>query len=115
MLREYEFTLIAKGDLIEAERAKVFSKYEEIFKREGGEILERNDWGVKKMAYPIKKSAKGHYVWYDLACVPENLAECERLMRIDDNVLRFLAIKSKDSVNLEERKSEIAKKTPAAE
>jgi len=87
LLREYEFTLVAKADIPEADRAKVFQSYEEILQRSGGQLLKKDDWGTKKLAYPIKKQFKGHYIIYDYASLPENIAECERLIRIDDNVL----------------------------
>ena len=109
MLREYEFTFVAKGDLPEAERAKVISGYEEILLRNGGEVLKKDDWGMKKLAYPIKKTFKGHYVFFDIASLPENIAECERLLKIDENVLRYLVVKIGDSVDVEARKTELAK------
>lgn len=109
MLREYEFTVVAKADVPDAERAKVFENYEAILKRNGGQFIKRDDWGVKKLAYPIKKSFRGHYVFYDVASTPDNIAECERLMRIDDNMLRYMVIKTADDVDVEARKVELAK------
>lgn len=110
MLREYEFTMVARADLPEADRSKVFQAYEEILQRKGGELLKKDDWGTKKLAYPIKKQFKGHYVFYDFASLPENIAECERLLRIDENVLRFMVVKTADNVDVEARKVELAKK-----
>lgn len=109
MLREYEFTVVAKADLPEGERAKVFENYENIMKRGGGQLLRRDDWGVKKLSYPIKKNFRGHYVFYDIASTPADIAECERLMRIDDNMLRYMVIKTHDEVDVETRKAELAK------
>ena len=109
MLREYEFTFVAKADLPEQERAKVVEGYEQILLREGGQVLRKDDWGVKKLAYPIKKQFRGLYVFYNIASTPANVAECERLLRIDDNVLRHLVIKTHDSVDVTKRKEELAK------
>lgn len=108
MLREYEFTFISKTDISEAAQSKVFSGYEEILKREGGDIVKRDDWGVKKLAYPIKKNFKGHYVHYDCVTNSDNIAECERLLRIDENILRFLVIKTGEDVDIEARKKQVA-------
>jgi small subunit ribosomal protein S6 len=81
--------------------------------RDGGEILKRDDWGSKKLAYPIKKQFRGYYVNYDFVGSPASVAEMERLMRIDDNVLRYLVVRvdeSKDgNVDVEARKAELAK------
>lgn len=108
-MREYEFTFITKPDLPEAERTKHFEKYEQLLTKDGGEILKKDDWGVKKLAYPIKKHYRGQYVFYDYTGTAENLAEAERLMRIDDNVLRYMSVKLSDKCNVQARKAELAK------
>lgn len=115
LLREYEFTLVAKADLPDSEKQKVFAGYEEILKRGGGELIQRNDWGAKRLAYPIRKHFRGHYVFYDAASTPENIAECERLLRIDENVLRFMVVKIDDEVDIAARKVELAKAAAAAQ
>ena len=93
MLREYDFTIITKGDLPEAEAFKVLEGYEALMTKDGGQILKKDVWGNKKLVYPINKSFRGNYVNYDFVGTPANLAEMERLMRIDDNVLRHLVVK----------------------
>ena len=115
MLREYEFTLVAKADMPEPDKQKLFNGYEEILKRGGGELIKRDDWGSKRLAFPIRKNFRGHYVFYDCASTPDNIAECERLLRIDDNVLRFLVVKLADSVDVKVRKAELAKAAAAAQ
>lgn len=114
MLREYEFTLITNGQLPEADTNTVLSKYEGLLTAEGGQILKKDIWGSKKLAFPIKKQYRGHYVCYDLVANPASIAEAERLMKIDDSVLRFLNVKLADSVDAEERKAELAKAEVAA-
>ena len=109
MLREYEFTLITSSQLSDDDASNLQKKYEGILAIEGGQIIKKDDWGTKKLAYPIKKQFKGRYVHYDLTCLPEQLAEAERLMRIDENVLRYLSIKIGENVDVDERKAEIAK------
>ena len=113
MLREYDFTIITKGDLPEADNAKVIQGYEALMTKDGGEILKRDEWGVKRLAFPIKKTFRGFYVNYDFVGTPENVAEMERLIRIDDNVLRHLVIRLDESkegtVDVEARKNELAK------
>lgn len=113
MLREYDFTVITKGDLPEGESAKVLAGYEGLMTREGGEILKRDDWGLKKLAYPMKKQFRGYYVNYDFVGTPASVAEMERLMRIDDNILRYLVVRVDENtdgnVDVEARKVELAK------
>jgi small subunit ribosomal protein S6 len=115
LLREYEFTIVAKADLPDADKQKIFAGYEEILKRGGGEFLKRDDWGSKRLAYPIRKNFRGHYMFYDCASLPANIAECERLLRIDDNVLRYLVVKLNDEVDIPARLAELAKAAAAAQ
>ncbi len=117
LLREYDFTIITKGDLNEGDSAKAVSTYEALMTKDGGEILKRDDWGSKKMNYPIKKSFRGNYVNYDFVGTPENVAEMERLMRIDDNVLRHLIVRTDESegnIDVSARKLELAKQEKEA-
>ena len=114
MLREYEFTLIARAGS-ETETAKTIEKYEGLLTANGGDILKKDSWGVKRLAYPINENFKGHYVFYNVATQPANIAEVERLMRIDDEVLRFMPLKVADRVDVAARKVELAKKAAPAE
>ena len=108
MLREYEYTLIVKGEMPDGERAEVFKKYEDLLCQDGGEVMKKDDWGVKKLAYSIKGQYRGHYAIHNLTSKPELVAEAERLMRIDENVLRHMIINiSKEIGDVEARKAEL--------
>ena len=115
MVREYEFTIITNGHLTEADTKTVLEKYENILTAEGGQIIKKDVWGSRKLSFPIKKQYRGHYVCYDLAAVPVSIAEAERLMKIDDNVLRYLNVKLGDMVDVDARKAELAKAEVKAE
>ena len=84
-------------------------KYEAILFKDGGEIIKKDDWGVKRLASPIKKQFRGRYVHYDITCSSKAVKECERLMRIDENVHRCLSIRIGENVDVERRKVDIAK------
>lgn len=114
MLREYELTIIARADLPEPESAKLLSKYEKLMTSDGGEILQKSNWGVKKLAFPMKKSFRGTYVNYDFVGTASNLSEMERLMRIDDDVLRYMSVYLGQNVNVATRKEQLAKIAAAA-
>lgn len=113
MLREYEFTYISRADLSETDKNQLMEKYENLLIKDGGEVLKKDDWGVRKLAFPMKKQFRGHYHHYDYIGKSENLAEVERLMRIDDNVLRFMSVKLGEKVDPVARKAELAKKSKA--
>jgi small subunit ribosomal protein S6 len=114
VLREYELTIIARADLPESENAKLLSKYEKLMTADGGEILQKNSWGVKKLAFPMKKAFRGSYVNYDFVGTPSNLSEMERLMRIDEDVLRYMSVYIGQNVNVATRKEQLAKIAMAA-
>jgi small subunit ribosomal protein S6 len=114
MLREYELTVIAKGDLPDNELGNVLAKYEKYMTKDGGQILKKDNWGARKLAFPINKQYRGHYTCYDFVGAPANLSEIERLMRIDDNILRYLSVAIGSNVDVEARKVELVKEAAKA-
>lgn len=109
MLREYEMTIIARSDLPDAEIQKLLGKYEKLMTADGGEILKKDAWGSRRLAYPINKQFRGNYTNYDFVGLPAHLTEMERLMRIDESVLRYMSIKLGPVENIEARKAELNK------
>lgn len=114
MLREYEMTFITRADMPEGEFHGILSKYEKYMTADGGEILKKDVWGSRKLAFPINKQHRGNYVSYDFAGKPDHLNEMERLMRIDENVLRYLSVLLNKQVDVAKRKVEITKEAAAA-
>jgi small subunit ribosomal protein S6 len=109
MLREYELTIVINSQLPEEETKKLHKKYEGILLQEGGEVIKKSHWGNKKLSYPVKKHFRGNFVHYDFTTMPNLLAEAERLMRIDENVLRYLSIRIGENVTPAERKAPVAR------
>ena len=114
MRKEYELTIIVQSQLSEEKSREILEKYEGILLGDDGEIVVKSDWGVKKMAFPIKKQFRGHYHFYDFLANPANLAEAERVMRIDEDVLRYMLINIGEDADVDVRKAEIAKAEAAA-
>jgi small subunit ribosomal protein S6 len=113
-MREYEAMIIAKADLPEAELSKLTSRWENIIGTDGGEIIRKDNWGVRKLAYPINKQSRGYYVVYDVATTQENIKELDRVLKLDEGVLRSMVIKLDDDVDVEVRKIELQKEVEAA-
>ncbi len=109
MLREYELTVVINSQVPEEEIKKLHKKYESILLQDGGEVIKKSHWGNKKLAFPVKKHFRGNFVHYDLTTLPSWLAEAERLMRIDENILRYLSIRIGENVDPTERKAQLAK------
>jgi small subunit ribosomal protein S6 len=82
-----------------------------VIKKDGGAIIDINRWGVKKLAYPVKKETQGCYVCMNYAAVGSSVKEIERLFRIDDSILRYLTVKLADEIDevgIEQVKERIA-------
>ncbi len=111
-MRSYETIFIVRPNVAEDEIEAIASKTSAIIEGDGGTILRSNNWGLKKLAYLIKKEAQGHYVYVDFAGVPASVAEIERIFRIDDRILKYLTVKLSDSCDPEAVKEELAKAEP---
>src|SRR3954470_11042461 len=88
-LREYEvvFVLTPNADNTEAER--INAKVSEVVGSFGGKLLKLDNWGRRKLAYPIKRHTRGIFVYAKYIGKPGVVAEIERNLRIADSVLRY--------------------------
>lgn len=100
-MRRYETIFILRPNIGEDEITKIIESTQQIIVDAGGSIIESNRWGMKKLAYLIKKESLGYYVFCDYAGVPEAVAEMERKFRIDDAVLKYLTVKIADEITEE--------------
>ncbi len=116
MFHEYENVFIIRPDLDDAEVEATASKLEDAVRELGGHILDRDDWGKRKLAYSIARYTRGHYVLLSLILAPTEVKEVERRMRLDDRIIRFGMFKQTDDVDVESLLAEAAerRKTAAA-
>jgi len=101
-MRRYETIYILRPSLNEEEINTLVEKTNGIITGLGGQIIELDKWGMKKLAYFIKKESQGFYIYCDYAGTPEAVSEMERKFRIDDAVLRFMTVKKADTISAEE-------------
>lgn len=113
-MREYETMLVVKPDLPEADLTKMVARWESIVGTDGGEIIKKEMWGVKRLAYPILKNTRGNYFVYDVATHQNNIKELERIVKLDENVLRSMFIKLADKVNVADRRVQLQKQAEDA-
>ena len=107
-MRRYETIFIVRPNIAEDEIDAVINKTSSIIEGDGGIIIRIDKWGLKKLAYLIKKESQGYYVYLDYAGIPASVSEIERIFRIDDKVLKYLTIKLADSCDPEAIKEELA-------
>jgi small subunit ribosomal protein S6 len=92
-MRKYETIYIVQPDLGEDETKALSEKVKEVISNLKGDYSRLEDWGIRKLAYPIKKQFRGRYFYLNFEGSPELVAELERRLRLDDKVLRYQSVK----------------------
>ena len=92
-MRAYEHTFIARQDLSPQQAQALADTYAGVIAEHGGEVTKNEYWGLRNLAYPIKKSRKAHYSLLNIDAPGDVIAELERRHRINEDVLRFLTVK----------------------
>ena len=90
MLNHYEAAFVLTSVLSEPQMKEAVDKFEKLLAENGGTILAREEWGLKKLAYPIQGKTTGFYALLQFDVEPEMIAKLETAFRRDERVLRFL-------------------------
>ncbi|NOX26236.1 MAG: 30S ribosomal protein S6 [Deltaproteobacteria bacterium] len=96
-MRRYETIYIIRPTVTEDDINTIIDRTNDVIEKADGSIVQLDRWGLKKLAYLIKKENQGYYVFTEYAGTPEAVAELERLFRIDENILRYMTIKTQDA------------------
>lgn len=89
----YESTFITRQDLSRADITKIADSLGSIIEQGGGKIVKNEYWGLKSLAYRIKKNRKGHYTMLAIDGPADAIKEMERNMRINEDIIRSLTIR----------------------
>ena len=89
----YESTFIARPDISSQQVDGLAEQFREILKEAGGEVAKTEYWGLRSLAYRIKKNRKGHYYFMNIDAPPEAVDAMERTMRINEDVIRYLTVR----------------------
>lgn len=92
-MRLYESVFIARQDISATQVESMADEFAGIITSAGGEIKKREYWGLRSLAYRIKNNRKGHYIMFNMETDPDTLKEYERIMGLNEDVLRFLNIR----------------------
>ncbi|PID72816.1 MAG: 30S ribosomal protein S6 [Desulfobulbus propionicus] len=98
-MRHYETTYILRPNLGEEQFTEIIERTNSLITNDGGVIIALDRWGMKKLAYEIKKEVQGYYVYVNYAAPGHTIEELERIFRIDDRLLRYLTVKLSDNMN----------------
>ena len=88
-MRTYESIFIVHPDITGDAYTAVVEKFKGVLTDQGAEILKSDEWGTRKLAYPIRKQTRGTYVLLVFDAASGVVAEYERRMRIDDSIMKF--------------------------
>jgi small subunit ribosomal protein S6 len=89
----YEHTLIARQDLSPQQAQALAETYSGVLTEHGAEVTKTEYWGLRNLAYRIKKNRKGHYLHLNVRAPADAITELERQERLSDDVLRYLTVK----------------------
>jgi small subunit ribosomal protein S6 len=92
-MRKYETMYILNSNLESEQTAELVQKYQTLISNHGGQIDELQEIGKRRLAYEIEGDREGYYVLVHYTAGTEVLTELERVMRIDDNVVRYLTVR----------------------
>lgn len=94
-MRKYEIIFIVRPLDEEATNA-VIDKFAKLIAANGGTIEKEDRWGKKRLAYDIKKETEGFYVLFYTKCEPACINECDRVMKITDEILKHMIVRSNE-------------------
>jgi small subunit ribosomal protein S6 len=89
----YETVLIARNDVTQQQVEGIVDAIATQFEAEGDSVKKREYWGLRNLAYRIKKNRKGHYMLLGLDAKPAAVKEMERQLGLNEDVLRFMTIR----------------------
>lgn len=89
----YESVFIARQDISTAQAEALGDTFAEIIANLGGTVSKKEYWGLRNLAYRIKKNRKGHYMLLNVDAPPGAVAELERNMRINEDILRYMTVR----------------------
>ena len=95
-MRKYEVVFIIKP-LEEEQINAVVEKFSKLITTNGGKIDKDDRWGKKRLAYEIKDEVEGYYVLFYVTCEPACVDECDRVMKITDELLKHMIVRSDES------------------
>ena len=95
-MRNYEFTFIAHPDVEDEGLEGVTEKVSRFITEGGGQIDNIDQWGRRRLAYPIQKQREGYYVLMQVQLDTESIGELERNLKLTEEVIRYLLVRVED-------------------
>ena len=114
MSRDYEIGFILNPEVSQDEIRVLLDRIEQIVTNYGVQIVKVNQWGRRRLAYPIQRHRDGNYIFIDMILTPETVAELERTLKVSETVLRHMITKRDPKAVQKEREERAEREARAA-
>ncbi len=110
-LRHYEAMFLLHPDLSTEDRESAVEKFSNIIKNDGGQVVNIDQWPLRKLAYKVQKQTQGYYIVMDFGAPGSAIEELTRNFRLDEGVMKFMTTKLDDEFDPVEAAKKYAQKT----
>lgn len=97
-MRKFETLLLLSPELSAETREGLLATFTGVVEREQGKVVNADHWGMRDLAYPVRKHMRGYYVRLEYVAPGAAVAELERNIRIADGIFKFVTVKLADEV-----------------
>jgi small subunit ribosomal protein S6 len=111
--RDYELGFILNPEVSEEQTGAILERIEKIVKNYDGQVVKVNQWGRRRLAYPIDHHRDGYYVFIDMILTPETVLELDRTLKVSEEVMRHL-VKRRDPKAVQKEREEREARAAAA-
>ncbi len=98
-MRHYETLYLVDPNLADEDLKDVVDKFNKVIEKNSGIVTKVDEWGKRQLAYKVKKFEKGYYVLLQYCGGPQISTELQRLLKLDDRILKYQTIKLNDDVD----------------
>lgn len=113
MTRDYELGFILNPEVSEDVTRSLLERVQQIVVTHGGQVVKVNQWGRRRLAYPIEHNRDGHYIFIDMILTPETVSEIEHTLQVSEFVLRHM-VKRRDPKAAQKEREERAEREARA-
>src|SRR2546425_2078319 len=111
--RDYELGFILNPEVSEEQTSAILERIEKIVKNYDGQVVKVNQWGRRRLAYPIEHHRDGYYVFIDMILTPETVLELDRNLKVSEEVMRHI-VKRRDPKAVQKEREEREARAAAA-
>lgn len=102
-MHRYETLFVLHPELPEAQVRETVDRVKRLIEGMDGQVSETQDWGMRDLAYPIRKQPRGTYVLVQYSARPDVVKELERTMKLADEILRFISVRVPEATKASRR------------